>query len=285
VVARDQGYVLWRSAGPSWVRPVVLGLREGAPYVVVPNSSLPMLQDRALVLEVQDARGVHSVIEADWVDLLRDSDADGLTDLEEQEWLMNPWDPDTDHDGLPDAMDPLPLLKCDRQRSSSSPGRTDRSDTGALAAVLLPPKVCTSSSRQAPEGSAGQTVFVALEDPWSLCGLGQSGRGRTTIGQSGRVIAVSLAEFPRIEAARGTGLLAVAAVLQAPEEGAALVCTRAERVARPAALGGVYSSPMAHGWLNARCYRVTDPEGRAEVVPVGGRTEDSFERTPENPAK
>jgi len=43
-------------------------------------------------------------------DVLRDSDGDGWTDLEEERLGLNPHDADTDHDGLADGADPCPNL-------------------------------------------------------------------------------------------------------------------------------------------------------------------------------
>jgi hypothetical protein len=112
--------------GASWGPPLYLGLQQFQPYVVPSSSRLPMLKGAVLQLEVQvreldedsisfppvalrSKRAVDDVyIERSIVELMRDSDRDGLTDLLEDKLRTDPRMADTDGDGLDDASDTLP---------------------------------------------------------------------------------------------------------------------------------------------------------------------------------
>jgi hypothetical protein len=122
------GYWLHLSSdhGRTWRPPLYLGLEQYVPYVVVPRSKLPLVHGRVLQVEVEVREidlsrimfppiGVPTkryakdlYIELLLDDIERDSDGDGLTDLLEEKLGTNPLDPDTDHDGLRDDVDPLP---------------------------------------------------------------------------------------------------------------------------------------------------------------------------------
>jgi hypothetical protein len=114
--------------GKTWGRRLYTGLRVEAPYVVQPASDLHLLQGDQLAIEVSIRELDESSIsfppvalrakrEQDglmltipFVDLERDSDRDGLTDLAEERLITDPANPDTDGDGLADADDPLPQV-------------------------------------------------------------------------------------------------------------------------------------------------------------------------------
>lgn len=127
------------SAGGYWVSlsddggrhfdpPLYTGLRMFEPYVVLADSRLPMLagdhlqlevavrqlDDRHLVLPPVDiplkARRDDLYIDMPLAELARDSDGDGLTDIAEWAMLLDPHNPDTDGDGMPDGVDPLPQV-------------------------------------------------------------------------------------------------------------------------------------------------------------------------------
>ncbi|HEU4670091.1 MAG TPA: hypothetical protein VFR91_05265 [Dyella sp.] len=143
------------SAGGYWVSlsddggrhfhpPLYTGLRMFEPYVVMADSRLPMLAGDRLQLEVAvrqlddehvvlppvdiplKARRDDLYIDMPLAELARDSDGDGLTDIAEWAMLLDPHDPDTDGDGVPDGVDPLPQV-------AARPGDAHAS---ALAAVL-----------------------------------------------------------------------------------------------------------------------------------------------------
>jgi hypothetical protein len=126
------GYWILRSIdrGATWRPPLYTGVRVLQPYEVVIGSTLPMLRDDGLRIEVtavdaDDAVGVPQAregiaIDLKWRDLERDSDGDGLTDLMEARILTDPNSADTDGDGIPDATDPLPRTAF-RQSAGEAP--------------------------------------------------------------------------------------------------------------------------------------------------------------------
>jgi len=177
--------------GTTWRHPLYTGLRANLPYTVREESALPLLAGDRLQVEVaveelssfltsddsgpaelaprQARAGIY--LEVPLAELARDSDGDGLTDLEEERLLTDPEDADTDHDGIGDAEDPMPTVAAVDTPSPAA---------GAAAALLGymldngqdPPE----PRRRAPFGGccdpapaaplAGRTVFVAGERQW-----------------------------------------------------------------------------------------------------------------------
>lgn len=123
----DAGYRVTIDDGHGKTEDLSLGLSEMRPYVIVPNARLPILDGNVLqvaadVREIDDRSitfppvGLHAkreqqglMLRCKLADLRRDSDGDGLTDLEEARLATDPANPDSDHDGLTDAKDPAPL--------------------------------------------------------------------------------------------------------------------------------------------------------------------------------
>ncbi len=123
----DAGYRVSIADGHGKTEDLSLGLSQMRPYVIVQNDHLPLLDGDVLqvaadVREIDDKSitfppvGLHAkrqkqglMLRCPLADLRRDSDKDGLTDLEEARLATDPADPDTDHDGLADGVDPAPL--------------------------------------------------------------------------------------------------------------------------------------------------------------------------------
>jgi hypothetical protein len=114
--------------GRSWDQPLYTGLRENAPYAVLPESKLPLAHGDHLEVEVdlreidpdsitfppvalrvkREEHGLY--LELPWETLRRDSDGDGVTDLVEERIATDPFDADSDGDGIADGKDGLPLV-------------------------------------------------------------------------------------------------------------------------------------------------------------------------------
>ncbi|MBV8201008.1 MAG: hypothetical protein JOZ15_10345, partial [Acidobacteria bacterium] len=191
--ASSGGYWLLLSdeQGTTWRRPLYTGLRANLPYTVREQSALPLLAGDHLQVEVvveelgsfftsdesgpaelaprQPRSGIY--LEIPTAELARDSDGDGLADLEEERLLTDPEDADTDHDGIGDAEDPMPTVAAVDTPSPAA---------GAAAALLehvladagkppAPPRRarfggCCAPAPAAPLG--GRTVFVTGERQW-----------------------------------------------------------------------------------------------------------------------
>ena len=104
-----------------------LGFAMLRPYVVIANDALPILDGDLLQLsvdvrEVDDAsityppiglsakrRAPDKMVQCSLAAIFRDTDGDGMTDIEEAQLGTDPSDADTDGDGLSDGADPAPL--------------------------------------------------------------------------------------------------------------------------------------------------------------------------------
>jgi hypothetical protein len=116
--------VLAKDDGPR--REVYLGFSVHRPYVAHASSPVPLLRDGVVRLDVKQApldeksitfppvslkakvEREHVVLEAPLALLERDSDGDGLSDLEEARLLLDPASRDSDGDGFGDGDDSLP---------------------------------------------------------------------------------------------------------------------------------------------------------------------------------
>ncbi|HXO29206.1 MAG TPA: hypothetical protein VOA80_17785, partial [Thermoanaerobaculia bacterium] len=176
--------------GSRWRHPLYTGLRANLPYTVRARSALPLLAGDRLQVEVeveelssfftsdgepaelaprQPRAGIY--LEIPVAELERDTDGDGLSDLEEERLLTDPEDADTDRDGIGDGEDPMPTIAAVDTPSPAA---------GAAAALLgyvlahgqEPPEQrpraprggCCDPAPSAPLG--GRPVFVAGERPW-----------------------------------------------------------------------------------------------------------------------
>lgn len=130
---------LSQDAGANWSRPLYLGLHRlpEAWYAPLADSRLPMISNGKVQLEVtiwkRDKSKAGSpllgyqylwkkwnrYLSISLVDLRRDSDGDGLTDLFEERILTDPRSPDTDRDGLTDGVDNQPLTPFPKNMTDS----------------------------------------------------------------------------------------------------------------------------------------------------------------------
>ena len=134
--------ILSSDGGTTWSQPCFAGVELGRDYTVREASDLPLLAGDNLQVEVerqnteaaaenpsareapaegQSGRTMQGIyLEIPLATLERDSDGDGLTDLAEERLVTDPADPDTDHDGVPDGVDPLPQVAAERAPSPES---------------------------------------------------------------------------------------------------------------------------------------------------------------------
>ncbi len=115
--------------GKSWRAPLYTGLADHYPYVVKPASRMPILDGDILNVEVVvDEIDLSSItyppvalrskrheeglyLKIPLAELTRDSDGDGLTDIVEKHLLLDPHNPDSDGDGVPDGTDMMPNVR------------------------------------------------------------------------------------------------------------------------------------------------------------------------------
>jgi hypothetical protein len=108
-------FLAWRVGDGSWTRPRHTAIRTG--YFLVTLAARDNERIRVELVENPAFKGPPSGIVPKNIDgniviaeLVRDSDADGWTDLEETELGLNPNSPDSDSDGLRDDRDAAPLF-------------------------------------------------------------------------------------------------------------------------------------------------------------------------------
>jgi hypothetical protein len=115
--------------GKSWQAPLYTGLSCAFPYVVLPQSKLPLIDGDTLNVAVDiqlidtasisyppvamqtRAHQTGLYLRIPLADLRRDSDGDGITDITEAHLLLDPRNPDSDGDGIPDGRDRMPNVK------------------------------------------------------------------------------------------------------------------------------------------------------------------------------
>jgi len=144
--------ILSSNGGTTWSQPYFAGVELSRDYTVREASDLPLLAGENLQVEVERqgaepaaddaaARGAPAAglsrrtvqgiyLEIPLATLERDSDGDGLTDLSEERLVTDPDDPDTDHDGVPDGVDPLPQVA-----SAPAPGPESRAFAALFTAM------------------------------------------------------------------------------------------------------------------------------------------------------
>lgn len=130
----------------SWTRPILI------PYRIYRDFHDPKLAEGAkgqlIFTFIQDSPGPRDLMEGQlappqsapslgkqhWVlsltDLMRDSDGDGWTDIEEERLGLDPHNPDTDGDGIPDGQDVCPKFK-------PEPGESNDEEVQILQKAVL----------------------------------------------------------------------------------------------------------------------------------------------------
>jgi hypothetical protein len=205
--------------GKTFAPPLYTGLRMYAPYVVLPQSKMSMIEGDRLRLEVAvrklDDKNVmlppislpfleerdDAYVEATLADLARDSDGDGLTDLAEWAMMLAPDVADTDGDGIDDAADPLPHVAA----TGSRPG------ADAMAAGLN--KIFGESlgaiiTTDAADGRPGRTYAIGVgTDAYNAAStrfMAAPPAYFAGLALKSRVIVLDPAQLDRLSEARGT---------------------------------------------------------------------------------
>lgn len=176
--------------GDRWRHPLYTGLRANLPYTVRERSALPLLAGDRLQVEVeveelgsffasdgepaelaprQPRAGIY--LEIPLAELERDSDGDGLSDLEEERLLTDPEDADTDRDGIGDGEDPMPTIA-----AVDTPSPAAGAAAALLGYMLAHGRQPAEQRPRAPRGGCcdpapsaslvGRPVFVTGERPW-----------------------------------------------------------------------------------------------------------------------
>jgi hypothetical protein len=120
---------LSRDGGASWEKPLYTGLLHYFPYVVEPDSRMPLWSGGQITVEVaiqevdpasityppvglaSRRKASHRYLEIPVAALQLDRDRDGVADIVEERLLLDPDRADSDRDGLEDGCDPLPNVK------------------------------------------------------------------------------------------------------------------------------------------------------------------------------
>lgn len=168
----QRAYWLWRSVdgARSWQKPLFTGLILRRPYELRVDAGLRRLGSGRWRLQADLWERIaiwewhrQSLVELELVvaELARDTDDDGLTDLVERRFGIDPEQEDTDGDGLLDATDPLPQVPL--RFGDSAAGRA----LDAIMDELLAPWMSTGASFQVDDQVLEQAVFIAAGDlPW-----------------------------------------------------------------------------------------------------------------------
>ncbi len=183
------GFWLRRSgSSESSVTAYYLGLKEHRPYELAPSAD-PLIVEDELRLVVKRAEidpeeiafpPIGLTIESDkslfeirasLADIIRDSDEDGLTDLAEQQLLLDASDPDTDDDGEVDATDALPNVAfnpdADSRKGAFAAALAHLLGQGDDAISFLVP----ASKQFVRRRSSDERTLFVVTDPENLSGL------------------------------------------------------------------------------------------------------------------
>jgi hypothetical protein len=170
-----------------------LGLKEHQPFELV-DGDLPLITEGTLQLRVRHAAirnrtimfppvglqfetdGAEAILSASLDDLTRDSDGDGLTDLAEQQLLLDPQRGDSDGDGIPDGTDSVPDVASGpitgvRQRAFNAALAELTGESDAAISVGVP----GSESFVQRQSGDERTLFV-VTDPDNLASVRTSRR-------------------------------------------------------------------------------------------------------------
>ena len=185
---------LSRDGGAHFDEPVLLGFREFGPWRLRPRSRIPVQVGDALQIEVLrcpssevelaesnpfinvkpwpcQGRPLHAVLAFSLEALLRDTDADGLSDVQENWWFLDPARGDTDGDTLPDGEDPSPRTPPTSARPELAPFIEWLVSDGVRISADGPQTADAAASReqlQAPEALLQESLFLAQIVPIPL---------------------------------------------------------------------------------------------------------------------
>jgi len=200
--------------GGSWTRRFYTGLRAHFPYVVADENAIPIISgDTVRIAAAADEIDTSTIsfppiglgskrqesgllLTIPLERLIRDSDGDGLTDLLESALLLAPDDPDSDRDGLPDAMDSLPRTPYRPEETSARSEALVAAiphlfGSGRHAHVVAPVTASDLDNEDIIERAMGSAVGEGSERTLFVTG---DSRDFSSLSVGGRVIVLSRAE-------------------------------------------------------------------------------------------
>ncbi|HEX4303787.1 MAG TPA: thrombospondin type 3 repeat-containing protein [Rhizomicrobium sp.] len=174
--------------GKTWQAPLYTGLSQLWPYEVMPASKMKLIDGDTLDIEVRirelDTGSItyppvalrtrrtqdNLYLKIPLAELRRDSDSDGITDIAEEHLLLDPHNPDTDGDGIPDGRDPMPnvphaataapldaalALILEKITGAPSLAIVESVDHGSDIGKMI------AGERRAPDAGLSRPIFVA----------------------------------------------------------------------------------------------------------------------------